>query len=61
MCPWRKAHIYRAHAGTHTRANTPKMRDINTGVRATQALQWSVPNLLLLRYMGHVGLPLRAQ
>lgn len=46
---------------THTRANTPKMRDINTGVRATQALQWSVPNLLLLRYMGHVGLPLRAQ
>lgn len=46
---------------TRTRANTPKMRDINTGVRATQALQWSVPNLLLLRYMGHVGLPLRAR
>lgn len=54
----KSTHILSTH--THTRANTPK-RDINTGVRATQVPQWSVPNLLLLRYVDHMGLPLRAQ
>lgn len=61
MCPWRKAHVYRAHARAHIGPNTPEMRDINTCMRARQALQWSVPNLLLSRYTGHVGLPLRPQ
>lgn len=46
---------------THRHAQTHLRRETNTRVRARLALQWLVPNPLLSRYTGHVGLPLGPQ
>lgn len=54
MCPWRK-HTHTEHAYTHACANTPQGCDINTCVRAMQALQWYLTPRLLSGSTGHMG------